>query len=89
MSPEQPENAHAATPQSDVYALGIMWIEMLTGRAPHPAWVAAGRLGRPSGMEELDDLLARMTMFDDVRRPTVDQLREIVADMRTRLARSA
>ena len=42
MAPEQLEQPHSVSAASDVYSLGITWIEMLTGEAPHPHRVAAG-----------------------------------------------
>ena len=42
MAPEQLASPHEAAFASDIYALGISWIEMLTCTKPDPATVGAG-----------------------------------------------
>jgi len=78
MAPEQYQDARNASVQGDIYSLGIMFYEMLTGKLP----------GRRSPMPsayfedippELDDIFDKMTMdFLDVRYATME---EVLKDM--------
>lgn len=78
MSPEQFQNPNVATAQSDIYSLGIMFYEMLTGKVP------GRRSPMPSSFypdipRRLDDVFDRMSMDDDEDRyQSVD---EIIADI--------
>ena len=61
MAPEQFQDPNAATVQSDIYALGIMFYEMLTGKVP------GRRSPMPSSFypeipRKLDDIFDRMSM---------------------------
>jgi serine/threonine protein kinase len=78
MSPEQLDSPHEATPSSDVYALGITWIEMLTGEAPAPQRVAARRVAGPSGNSSLDALIARMTDYEPTARPDIGEIAAVI-----------
>lgn len=86
MAPEQLDSAHDATHECDVYSLGIAWIEMLTGEAPPPQKVAAGRVHAPSGVPEVDALIARMTSYEPSHRPSVEELVRAVASLQSRAA---
>lgn len=63
MSPEQFRDPNLATVQSDIYSLGIMFYEMLTGKVP------GRRSPMPSSFypdipRKLDDIFDRMSMDD-------------------------
>ena len=77
MSPEQFQNPNLATVQSDIYSLGIMFYEMLTGKVP------GRRSPMPSSFypdipRELDDIFDRMSM--DREEDRYDSVEEVIAD---------
>ncbi|RAL22826.1 hypothetical protein DL240_08000 [Lujinxingia litoralis] len=78
MSPEQFQDPNRATVRSDIYSLGIMFYEMLTGKVP------GRRSPMPSSFfpdipRALDDIFDRMSMDrEEDRYESVDQ---IIADL--------
>jgi serine/threonine protein kinase len=78
MSPEQFQNPNAATVKSDIYSLGIMFYEMLTGKVP------GRRSPMPSSFypdipRKLDDIFDKMSM--DAQEDRYDSTEEILADL--------
>lgn len=78
MSPEQFQNPNAATVKSDIYSLGIMFYEMLTGKVP------GRRSPMPSSFypdipRKLDDIFDKMSM--DAQEDRYDTIEEILADL--------
>jgi serine/threonine protein kinase len=84
LSPEQVEG-RALGPETDVYSLGLVLLEALTGRAAFPGSVLDSALARldvdpeiPAFIpKELSDLLARMTARAPSDRPTPVEANEL------------
>jgi serine/threonine protein kinase len=91
LSPEQVEGRRG-TPASDVYALGLVLLEALTGRIAYPGGVeesAYARLARQPDVPDsvpslIADLIREMTDRDAARRPTpravADRFQDVVVD---------
>ncbi len=78
MSPEQFRNPNSSSVKSDIYSLGIMFYEMLTGKVP------GRRSPMPSSFypdipRKLDDIFDRMSMDDPEER--YDSVEEILRDL--------
>lgn len=78
MSPEQLKDPNLVTEKSDMYSLGIMFYEMLTGEVP------GRRSPMPSEIFEdiptvLDDIFDRMSMDDETER--YDSVEEIIDEL--------
>lgn len=78
MAPEQQESPHNAVNASDVYALGISWIELLTGEVPSPQAIGAGRYQLPKLRPGVAELLANMLNYSANERPSLLDIRETI-----------
>ena len=80
LSPEQ-VTAEPVGPPADIYALGLVLLECLTGKREYPGTAVEGALARLSRQPEIPStlghgwsgLLAAMTDRDAARRPTADR----------------
>ncbi len=68
MAPEQMGTSEQVTPATDLYALGVMTYQMITGRVPRGAYTRASRLAAdvPS---QVDAFLASTMATDPAARP--------------------
>ncbi|MGD1942354.1 MAG: serine/threonine-protein kinase [Leptolyngbyaceae cyanobacterium] len=78
MAPEQQESPHNAVEASDIYALGVSWIEMLTGQTPSPQAIGAGQYDIPEVRAGVADLIANMVKYSPADRPSLEDIREII-----------
>ena len=74
MAPEQRLDPHDATAPSDLYALGISWYEMITGKTLDPAMVGAQQFPPGSTDSRINETIAAMLAFRPADRPTVAAL---------------
>jgi serine/threonine-protein kinase len=77
MAPEQQQDPHDAVPASDVYALGISWIEMLTGQLPAPHAVGANQYPRPCEDAAVTDMIRRMVAYSPGQRPSLSEVKAL------------
>lgn len=78
MAPEQQENPHEAVPASDVYSLGVSWIEMLTGTLPSPQAVGAQAFQEPGDDVAVQALIRRMVAYRPEARPSLAEISDVV-----------
>lgn len=78
MAPEQQESPHNAVNASDVYALGVSWIELLTGEVPSPQAIGAGRYNIPNVRTGVAELLANMVKYSPSERPSLINIQETI-----------
>ena len=81
MAPEQQADPHVATAASDIYALGISWIELLSGQVPSPHSVGAQKYPAPSSNAEVCGIIQRMVSYSPEDRPSLDEVHAIAGSM--------
>ena len=89
VAPEVWQNASSASPASDLYALGILFFELLTGQTPYQkikevfSEKKLPRLPsqiRPDLPADADEVVTRMCAFDPKDRYT--KLDEVIEDLK-------
>jgi serine/threonine protein kinase len=78
MAPEQQESPHDAVPASDIYALGVTWIEMLSGVVPSPQATIANAYKLPSINPQIAEIIKRMHSYNPGDRPAISEIRETI-----------
>lgn len=74
MAPEQQESPHDVVSASDIYALGVTWIEILTKSLPSPQSVIAGNYQLPAVKPDVAKIIKAMCSFRPDQRPSVDDI---------------
>lgn len=83
LAPEVRASASAATSASDVFALGIVMYELLTGHFPQSDLnVQAPSKFDPLVDPDLDNLVQRMIAFDPTARPSAAEVCDLLAHLR-------
>jgi serine/threonine protein kinase len=76
MAPEQQESPHDAIPASDIYALAVTWIEMLSGNVPSPQATIASAYKLPAIDPQIAEIIKRMHSYNPGDRPPISEIRE-------------
>lgn len=89
VAPEVWQNAHTASPASDLYALGMLFFELLTGQTPYQnikeVFAVKGLPRLPSQIDstlpaDADDVVARMCAF--APRERYQNIEEVIEDLK-------
>jgi serine/threonine protein kinase len=78
MAPEQQDSPHNAVDASDIYALGVSWIELLTNKVPGPHSIGAGQYQLPKLRSGIAELLASMLKYNSTERPSLMDIKEAI-----------
>lgn len=78
MAPEQQESPHDAVQASDIYSLGVGWIELLTNQLPSPQAIGAGRYDIPDVKTDIAELIRNMVKYSPSERPSLIEIRETI-----------
>ena len=81
VAPEQQQHAHEAEPASDIYSLGVTWIEILTGEPPVPQAIGAHAYELPELREGVADTIRAMCSFSAGDRPALDQVQALIRNV--------
>lgn len=82
MAPEQQNAPYKAVSASDIYALGVTWYELLTGKTPpSPAVFAAQRTPAPCANSQVHQMIGRMTAFEPESRPALTEVSDFIASL--------
>lgn len=78
MAPEQLKAPHQSNISGDVYALGVSWLEMLTGSTSNPAEIAAAAFAAPCGDEKINNVIGRMLSYQTASRPSLVEILTVI-----------
>jgi serine/threonine protein kinase len=74
MAPEQQLSPHDAIPASDIYALAVTWIEMLSGEVPPPQAIGFAAYKLPPINPMIAEIIKRMHSYNPSERPSISEI---------------
>ena len=78
MAPEQQQSPHEAVAASDIYALGISWIEMATGMLYAPHAVGAKAYNLPILSKPINGIIEAMLSYNPKDRPSLEEINSFI-----------
>jgi serine/threonine protein kinase len=78
MAPEQQQSPHDAIPASDIYALAISWIELLSGEVPPPQAIGFAAYKLPSVNPIIPDIIKLMHSYNASERPPISEILQAI-----------
>ena len=78
MAPEQQTSAHDVSPACDVYSLGVVWYELLTGHALSQAEAARQRFKAASDDASVAKIIAQMVEYEPEDRPSLADIQAVL-----------
>jgi len=79
MAPEQQQSPHEAIEASDIYALGVTWLQLITGNLYPPQAIGAKDFSLPSELKPTQNLISRMLNYRPEERPDLTELKDYLS----------